>query len=233
MPDQRHAPLAFLPGSPCVPFVLAMLAFKMQVTRDDQGSRFIWEMQTGEDVGAIDKAGAAERMVVSAVIMAERGDDPLAIHVVAASALSVLRDLIAKAGDEYVDQILKIGAFTIASARVKGEPITLPTNASMDAVVEKVVAGINAGEVTRPSDLIITLTAAERRQLLDYIVKPYNFLKHADRDPLATLDDSDIDPDGVIAHALTALTMVSPNRSLPEEIKPYLERHNLLEPVQS
>lgn len=190
-------------------------------------------MLVGEDVGATDKAGAAERMVVSAIIMAERGDDPLAIHVVAASALNVLRDLITKAGDEYVDQILKIGAFTIASARVKGEPITLPIDAAMDAVVEKVVAGIKAGEVAQASDLIFTLTAAERRQMLDYIVKPYNFLKHADRDPLATLEDNDIDPDGVIAHALTALTMVSPGKTLPDKIKPYLERHNLFEPIQS
>lgn len=183
-------------------------------------------------MAAIDKAGAAERLVVSAILMAERGEDPLAIHVVAASALNVLRDLITKAGDEYVDQILKVGAFTIASAQVKGEPVMLPTNAAMDAVVEKVVGGIEAGELTQASDLTITLTAAERRQLLDYIVKPYNFLKHADRDPLATLDESDIDADGVIAHALTALSMVCPAKSLPE-IKPYLEGHDFLAPTQS
>lgn len=183
-------------------------------------------------MAAFDKAGAAERMVVSAIIMAERGLDPLAIHVVAASALNVLRDLIDKAGDDYVDQILKIGAFTVALARVKGEPEPLPTNAAMDAVVENVVGGINAGEVVKASDLIITLSAAERRQLLEYIVKPYNFLKHADRDPLATLDDDDIDPDGAIAHALTALTMISPGKVLPDDIKPYLERYGLLAPIQ-
>lgn len=184
-------------------------------------------------MAAIDKARAAERLVVSAITMAERGEDALAIHVVAASALNVLRDLIAKAGDDYVDWILKVGAFTIAAAQVKGEPVMLPTNAAMDAVVEKVVGGIEAGEVAQASDLIITLTAAERRQLLDYIVKPYNFLKHADRDPLATLDESDIDPDGVITHALTALSMVTPGKSLPDEIKPYLERHNFLAPTQT
>lgn len=184
-------------------------------------------------MATIDKPAAAERLVVSAIIMAERGEDPLAIHVVAASALNVLRDLITNAGDDYVDQILKVGAFTIASAQVKGEPVTLPTNAAMDAIVEKIVGGIEAGEVAQASDLIITLTAAERRQLLDYIVKPYNFLKHADRDPLATLEETDIDPEGVIAHALTALSMVRPSKSLPDEIKPYLERHDLLAPTQS
>lgn len=176
----------------------------------------------------IDKATAAERLVVSAIIMAERGEDPLAIHVVAASALNLLRDLIKKAGDEYVEQVLKIGAFTIASARVKGEAVNLPTNPEMDAVVEKVIGGIAAGEVTQASDLIINLDAAGRRALLECIVKPYNFLKHADNDPLATMDDSDIDPDHVIGHALSALTMVSPGKSLPDTIEPYLERRGLL-----
>lgn len=183
-------------------------------------------------MAAIDKATAAERLVVSAIIMAERGEDPLAIHVVAASALQVLRDLIKKAGDEYVEQVLKVGAFTIASARVKGHSVNLPPNARMDAVVEKIVVGIEAGEVTQASDLIINLDAAGRRSLLDCIVKPYNFLKHADNDPLVTLDETDIDPDHVIGHALSALTMVSPGKPLPDTMKPYLERRDLLAPEQ-
>ncbi len=179
-------------------------------------------------MAAIDKASAAERMLVSAILMRERGEDALAIHVVAASALNVLRDLIEKKGDDYVEQTLKVGAFTIATARRNGEEVKLPTNAVMDAVIEAVSQGIESGEVTQASDLTVTLPAGERRSLLNYIVKPYNFLKHADRDPLATLDDSDIDPDGAIAHALHAVTLVSPGKGLPDEIKPYLERHDLL-----
>lgn len=175
----------------------------------------------------IDKASAADRLVVSAIVMAERGEDPLAIHVIAASALKLLRDLIKKVGDEYVEEVLKIGAFTIASARAKGEPVNLLTNAEIDAVVENLIGGIAAGEVTQASDLVINLDAAGRRALLDYIVKPYNFLKHADRDPLATMDDSDIDPDHAIGHALSALTMVSPGKLLPDTTKPYLERRKL------
>jgi len=160
----------------------------------------------------IDKATTAERVVVSTVIMAERGEDPLAIHIVAASALNVLRELIKKAGDEYVEQVLKIGAFTIASARLKGERVDLPTNAEMDAVVDKVIGGIEAGEVMQAADLVINLSAEGQRGFLDGIVKPYNFLKHADKDPLDTMDDSDIDSDYVIRHALSALTMVIPGK---------------------
>lgn len=67
--------------------------------------------------------------MVSAIIMAQRGEDPLAIHVVTASALNGLRDLIKKAGDEYVEQVLN-GAFTIASAQLPASPeiIRIRTN---------------------------------------------------------------------------------------------------------
>lgn len=176
----------------------------------------------------ISKASAAERMVLSAINMAERGEDALAIHVVAASALNVLRDLIDKSGDEYVDRSLKIGIFALAACRRQGEPMKLPTNAAVDDIVDHVVAGIDAGEVTQASDLTINLSVLERRAMLDYIVRPYNFLKHADRDPLATLDESDIDPHGTIAHALSALAMVSPDKELPPAAKGYLERIGVL-----
>lgn len=96
-----------------------------------------------------------------------------------------------------------------------------------------VIAGIEAGAVCEAADLVITLRAAEQRRLLDYIVRPYDFFKHVDRDRLAMLEDDDIDPDGVISHALTALTMISPGEPLPNTLKPYLERHDPLGVAQS
>lgn len=98
---------------------------------------------------------------------------------------------------------------------------------------ETVIAGIEAGAVREAADLVITLSAAEQRRLLDYIVRPYNFFEHADRDPLATPEEDDIDPARVIGHALTALTMISPGEPLPDTIKPYLERHDPLGEAQS
>ena len=41
----------------------------------------------------VDKMTAAERLMQTAVDMIDRKDDPLAIHVVASSALSLLREL--------------------------------------------------------------------------------------------------------------------------------------------
>lgn len=177
---------------------------------------------------AIDKPTAAERMIVSAIAMSDRGDDPLAIHVVASSALNLLRELIEKSGDDYIANVLKLGVFALASAKRKGEPLPLPTNAEMDALIDKVMGGIEAGEVGEASDLTINLTIDERRNLIGYIIRPFNFLKHAQRDPLATLDESDFDPDGAIIHALTAFSMICPGKPLPDTIAPFLEKHGLL-----
>ncbi len=94
-------------------------------------------------------------------------------------------------------------------------------------MIDKVVAGIDAGEVNQASDLQITLSADERRSMLSYIIRPFNFLKHARRDPLATLEESDLDPEGAIIHALTAFSMVSPNKALPDQVAPFLDRHGL------
>lgn len=184
-------------------------------------------------MAVIDKAAAAERMVVSAIVMLEHGQDPLAIHVVAASALRVLRDLIENSGDDYVEQVLKVGAFTIASARREGRSVTLPSNADIEVVIENVMAGMDAGRVNQASDLVVQLNKQERWRMLDYIVTPYNFLKHADRDPLATLDESDVDPEGAISHALTALTMVCPGKQLPVQVGPFLEKLGLCDPTSA
>jgi hypothetical protein len=176
----------------------------------------------------IDKVAAAERMVVSAILMSERNDDPLAIHVVAASALNVLRDLIKSSGDNYVAQVLQQGLFAAAKAHLGGTPLSLPINPEMQVLIEKLAQDIDAGKVCIPSDLTVNLTGGELHAMLNYITKPFNFLKHADNDPLATLDESDFDPKGAIGHALTALTMVCPKKSLPVEIKPYLEKYDLI-----
>jgi hypothetical protein len=179
-------------------------------------------------VAKINKPEAAERLIIAAIGMSDRGEDSLATHVVASSALNLLRELIEAGGDNYVEQVLKLGLFSAASARLKGDPITLPTNPQIDALIEKVMGGLKAGEVTQPSDLTVTLDKEELRKLLDYITRPFNFLKHAQRDPLATLDDEDVDPDGTIVHALTAFSMVCPAQKLPDQIAPFLAKHGVM-----
>ncbi len=175
---------------------------------------------------AIDKTEAAERLVVAAILMVDRGDDRLASHLVATSALSLLRDLMKHDDKEYVTELLKIGMFTLAQLTASGDTdgLTVPPEAAPQ--VDELAAAINRGEVTSPDDLKVT--DEQPWKLLRYIVDPTNFLKHADRDPLAVLDEDAFDPEGAIGHALSAYSFVRPGKPLPDPIRPYLERHDFL-----
>ena len=173
----------------------------------------------------ITKFDAAQRLIVAGIAMSDRGDDPLAVHVVASSALNLLRELIEQGGDDYVTRVIQQGAYHCAMARLKGEELNLPVNGTMEAVVAHVVKGLEADEIKQPSDLILTISADERHKLLAYITRPFNFLKHAQRDPLATLEEDDVHPTGALAHALTALSILDPDRKYPDEIGPFLAEH--------
>lgn len=176
----------------------------------------------------IDKMTAAERLIQSAVDMLDRKDDPLAVHVVASSALSLLRELVGVSGDDYVAQLLNEAVYRAAQAELQGLPTGMPDSEELDAIVNTVVAGIQAGAVKSPADIIITTPQKEIRAWLDYIFKPYNFLKHADRDPLATRDEADFDPEGALAHAMTAYLMARGDGKLPEPFTVYLKKQGIL-----
>jgi hypothetical protein len=176
-------------------------------------------------MAVVEKAVAAERLIGAAITMVERGDDPLAAHLVATSALNILRDLIRKTNQEYVTEVFKRGMFTLANARAAGEPINLDIPPQAAAQIDELAEAIAAGAVTGPDDLGV---AHEKPwELLEYIVRPSNFLKHADRDPLATLDEAHFDPVGAIAHALAAYAMVRPDHPISEQIKAFMDQHGI------
>lgn len=174
----------------------------------------------------IDKSQAAERLIVSAIEMIESGSDRLACHLVATSALGLLRELMRHDDKEYVTELLKMGMFTLAQSRANDEDLNLPVPPEINGQIDELAASIVKGEVTSADDLSVTKEGPWK--LLAYIVDPSNFLKHADRDPLATLEESEFDPEGAVQHALTAYTFVRPSNPLPDKIKPYLKRHDLL-----
>lgn len=176
----------------------------------------------------VDKMAAAERLIQSAIDMLDRKDDVLAVHVVASSALSLLRELVASEGDDYVARVLKDSVFRAAQAELQGLPTGMPEAAAIEAIVDKVVEGIEAGAVKSAADIVIATPKKEVRAWLDYIFKPYNFLKHADQDPLATLDEADFDPEGALAHAMTAYLMARGDGELPEPFTVFLKKQGIL-----
>lgn len=124
-------------------------------------------------MAVVSKVDAAKRLIVSGINMLERGDDPLAIHLVVSSALNMLRELIVYAGDNYCHRIFKEGLFEAASASGSGEQTRLPPSAAMSALISQVMAGIRAGEIHEASDLAVDLNPQDlRRLLLDYIYRP-------------------------------------------------------------
>src|SRR3546814_2943667 len=74
----------------------------------------------------------------NAVDMIDRKDDPLAIHVVASSALSLLRELVATSGDDYVTQLVKDGLFRAAQSKIQGLPTGMRESETIDHIVDTV-----------------------------------------------------------------------------------------------
>src|SRR3546814_19849043 len=86
----------------------------------------------GGIMAIVDKMTAAERLMQNAVDMIDRKDDPLAIHVVASSALSLLRELVATSGDDYVTQLVKDGLFRAAQSRLQCLPTGMRASETID-----------------------------------------------------------------------------------------------------
>lgn len=103
----------------------------------------------------VDKMTAAERLILTAVDMLERKDDPLALHVVASAALSLLRELVASQGNDYVSQVIKEGVYRSALAKIQGAPAGMPDSDILDSVVNSVAEGIEAGAVKSAEDIVI------------------------------------------------------------------------------
>lgn len=176
---------------------------------------------------SIDKTEAAERLIVSAIQMVEREDDRLATHLVAASALRILRDLMGKDEKEYAAELLKNGMFTLAEMKLSGDVPDLPVPPDVADQVNELAEAIKSGEVTSANDL--KPTHEKPWELLKYIDDPTNFLKHADRDPLSILSEDEFCPEDAISNALTAYSFVCPGKPLPDEIRPYLKRNDFLQ----
>ncbi len=175
----------------------------------------------------ISKLDAAKRLIISGIHMHENKEDPLATHVVAASALNLLRELIASSGEPYQMRVLREGIFLSAIAYLEKRPVNIPDTQEVNELIEKVAAAIQEGELMDASQLKIDLEKQKIIALLDSVYRPYNFLKHADKDPLETLEDGDVAPAVAILHALTAFGWVSSDRSWPDSVAPFFEKQGI------
>ena len=177
----------------------------------------------------ITKQAAAQRLILSAVKMFERSDDPLAIHVVASSALNLLRELTQARGPNFTTLSVREGIFRAALSRAKGKPEPFLGSAEeLDGVIDQIVQLIQSGAVKSAEDLEISGGEIDERKYLDKIIRPFNFLKHAQRDPLTTLDEGDVDPFDALTHAIGAFYFLFPGEQLQEEVIDFLRARQFI-----
>lgn len=176
------------------------------------------------------KSAAAARLVVSAVRMARRGEDDLAVYVVAASAFNMLRELLNARGEPYTETLVKSYILDAAIAKLNGVAREVAAHPeALSHVVETVADGLRSGEVQGINDFSLGIDHIEDRRWLDHLIAPYNFLKHASRDPLKSLSESAVKPRDACIAAITAFVILFPADQLPGEIKAFLKSEGMLD----
>lgn len=169
------------------------------------------------------KQGAALRLIESGARMIAADEDAVAVHVVAASALNLLRELLSQGGPGLVEQLMQAGFYKAALDRMAGKPV--PENEELERQLDLLIAAIESGVVVEPSDVGVLMDAQMERGLLDPMLRPFNFLKHAQRDPLATLDEADVKPVRALQLAIVAYLMLFPGDGLSEPVRSFLVAH--------
>jgi len=179
---------------------------------------------TGSSV-KITKQAAARQLIQSAVRMCSDSSDAMAAHLIAASALGIIRDLIAKRGHTYQSRALSEGFFAAAKARLKGEPDIFPQNPEFDKIVDNIAVKIRDGSIKRAGDVLVQMPQHFERTLTAHIFGPAGFLKHADRRPDEVIDLADVRPIEATMHAITAYALLFPAQRISPEVERFVHMH--------
>lgn len=174
------------------------------------------------------KQQAARRLIHAAVTMSDAGADPLATHVVASSAFNMLRELSKVDGAHFTVRVYQFSLYNAALSRVKGEDHGLPHHPVSEAWIDGIAKAIVSGGVKGPEDITIKDAQKTEFETFRYLVGPFNFLKHADKDPLETLDEGAVKPIEVISFAVTAYGFLFPDDELIPEIMDFLVKNGAL-----
>jgi len=167
----------------------------------------------------ITKQSAAYRLIHAAIHMHDSSEDVLATKVVAASALNILRELLRKRGETFDERVTKQLLWEAARGCLIGERKMGPEFRELDPIILDIAEQIRNGKV-KSSDEIFVGGASLPISL--QIIKSYNFLKHADRDPMALLSEETVDAEGAIMLAVYAFSMVFPAEMPSQQMIDYV-----------
>lgn len=186
---------------------------------------------TSDSTILLTKQTVAYRLLSAAVDAIDNHLEPLAAYLCAASALNVLSDLIRARGATYGNRLFAEAIFEAAdSALHERQPVyNLPNDPQIEAAVEKVKSAIANGLVATASDIITDMPRSIERRAFDPIVRPFNFMKHADRDGDEMIDEAELLPLPVALQAIAAYAILFPEEPLPGVFREFVKRHVIRE----
>lgn len=173
------------------------------------------------------KQAVAHRLILSAVRMLHRNEDPLVVHATAACASNLLRELVGRRGQGYAARVFGVALYEAALASLEGRAsiAELPKDPTVDAAVAIVRRGIEDGTISSAEDVDIGVPKSAEHDAMRPITAPFNFMKHSDRDSDAVLDEGSLQPIQAIAHAVAAYALLFPSEILPREVQEFLQAY--------
>lgn len=157
----------------------------------------------------LNKLAAAERLIDAAIGMSSYGVDPLAIFIVSASARKSLSEMKSTRGGSHVEDLYRWGLFYMARdyrlGRLSHDDLN---NLGLAEIVEGIAHSIETGEIATADDLQMSGLPTDR-QYWNEKNRPFNYLKHADRDGDALLDIETVDAERTILEASALFKQIS------------------------
>lgn len=125
-----------------------------------------------------------------------------------------MSDLLEKAGVDWLEFTIQRGFFywarDLAEGRFAGPPEVIPW-------LQPIASAVADGRISSPETLIISdLNQDARRSILRFLNQEYNFLKHADVDALASINEDEINPFLAITKASVLFQELFPKLDIEE-----------------
>ena len=167
------------------------------------------------------KITAAFRLICAAIEMYRQNIDRAATLVVAASALNLLRELLSKRGPSFETlwwrQIILLYAEGVNQGRKIPDHFAVAGEA-----IAFIAEAIEDGHISSMADVDLHIPRQLGSEWLNPIYGPYNFLKHADRDPEALLSEEAIEAGDAILLAIHAYELLFPGEVPPSPLPEFL-----------
>lgn len=156
----------------------------------------------------VTKLSGAQRQIDAGIRMTFSGEDPLAIHTVAAAAYRLLRDIKQKRGRSELADILGRSLFYIAKDIVAEKPESIPkeliSEPQLMKIIETIVDSMRNGEFQTPDQVAMIVSIHNEHKHWSEFNIPANFLKHADLDSSRALSSNKLNNDFLLASASAA-----------------------------